>query len=134
MNQAVERCASEYFLFLNSNVLVADADRQLNVKKITEPNKFDFVLGETVFLDEESNRGHLRRQTKTLQRKVQFRESYQVLCDSGRSARMSPSALLPRATTIGRPRRLTRSLSSKPRKRIPQTLSSVARSVMHNRP
>ena len=42
--------------------------------------------------------------------------------------------LLPRATTMGRPSRLTSSFNSKPRNRIPQTRWPVMRSVMQSRP
>ena len=80
MNQAVQRCAGEYILFLNSDDLLAGADSLLNVQKALEPDKPDFVYGETVFFDDEGNRRHARRLTpKSILQRLPFGHNAMVV-------------------------------------------------------
>ncbi len=80
MNQAVERCAGEYILFLNSDDLLGDADSLLNVKKAIEPGKPDYVYGETVFFNDEGDRRHARRLTlKSILQRLPFGHNAMVL-------------------------------------------------------
>lgn len=80
MNQAVELCAGEYVLFLNSDDLIAGADSLLNVQKAIALAKPDFVYGETVFFDDEGNRRHARRLTpKSILQRLPFGHNAMVL-------------------------------------------------------
>ncbi|WP_170516481.1 glycosyltransferase family 2 protein [Ruegeria atlantica] len=80
MNQAVDRCRGEYVLFLNSDDLIADADSLLRVQNAIEPDKPDFVYGETVFFDDEGNRRHARRLTpKSILQRLPFGHNAMVL-------------------------------------------------------
>lgn len=80
MNQAVERCHGDYVLFLNSDDLIADTDSLSRVQKALEPDRPDFVYGETVFFDDDGHRRHARRLTpKSILQRLPFGHNAMVL-------------------------------------------------------
>ncbi len=73
MNKAVELCAGEYILFLNSDDLIPGDDCLLNVQEAIRDTRPDFIYGETIFVDEDGGHRHARRLTlKSILQRMPF--------------------------------------------------------------
>ncbi|WP_170758688.1 glycosyltransferase family 2 protein [Ruegeria lacuscaerulensis] len=73
MNKAVELCAGEYILFLNSDDLIPGDDCLLNISNAIKGTRPDFIYGETIFVDEDGSQRHARRLTiKSILQRMPF--------------------------------------------------------------